>query len=168
MKKVLNKKIITSIFTFFLVFTSVNSVQAEVDPKIKALGTLAAYGTIGGALLGTASLAFGAGGRSVAKGASLGLYAGLLFGGYIVLTHQMRKNRGYENKSEENYYPDADDSSPYESSIDWGNGKTLVSQNSFAALEETSFYSNKKDHYSGPSQKVDLPLYYMNLVHYTF
>ena len=168
MKKIFNQKIITSIFTLFLIFSSVENLHAEVDPKIKALGTLAAYGTIGGALLGTASLAFDAGGRSVAKGASLGLYAGLLFGGYIVLTHQMRKNRTYENKSEDNYYPDAEEVSPYETSIKANDGNTLISQNSFAALDEHNFLSKKEDHYSGLNSKVDIPLYYMNLVHYTF
>lgn len=168
MKKVFNNKITITIFSLLLAFSSVSPSYAEMDPKIKALGSLAAYGTIGGALLGTASLAFGAGGRSVAKGASLGLYAGLIFGGYIVLTHQMSKNRSYENKSEENYYPDAEESSPYESSINWNDGKTLIMQNSFAALDETSFSNKKEDHFSGHSSKVDLPLYYMNLIYYTF
>lgn len=64
-----------------------------LDAKVSAVILMASYGTIGGALLGTASLAFGAEGRSVAKGASIGLYCGLIFGGYIVLSHQLRQNR---------------------------------------------------------------------------
>ena len=55
---------------------------------------MAGYGVVGGALLGTASLAFGSGGRSIAKGASLGLYAGLIFGGYVILSYEMKK-RGF-------------------------------------------------------------------------
>ena len=64
-----------------------------MDAKGGAILLMAGYGTIGGALLGTASLAFGSEGRTVAKGASIGLYCGLIFGGYIVLSHQLRQNR---------------------------------------------------------------------------
>lgn len=64
-----------------------------LDAKVSAVLLMAGYGTVGGALLGTASLAFGAEGRTVAKGASIGLYCGLIFGGYIVMSHQMRQNR---------------------------------------------------------------------------
>ncbi len=79
-----------------------------MDPKIKALGSMALYGTIGGILLGTASLAFGAESRAIAKGASLGLYAGLLFGGYVVLGHALRrKNRRPEYIDD---YPEGADS----------------------------------------------------------
>ncbi len=64
------------------------------DPRLKVVATMAGYGIVGGALLGTASLAFGTSGRSVAKGASLGLYAGLLFGAYVVTSYELKK-RGY-------------------------------------------------------------------------
>lgn len=91
-------------------FSSVS--QAALDPKIKMVATMAGYGVVGGALLGTATLAFGAGGRSIAKGASLGLYAGLIFGGYILFNYEMKK-RGYgQEKPEADYYPES--SSPYE------------------------------------------------------
>lgn len=86
-----------------------------LDPKAKAVGTMAAYGTVGGALLGTASLAFGASGRSIAKGASLGLYGGLLFGIYVVTSYELKK-RGY-NQDREEYYPDSNEN-PYDSSSD--------------------------------------------------
>lgn len=86
-----------------------------MDPRAKAVLTMAAYGTAGGALLGTASLAFGAKGRAVAIGASLGLYAGLIFGTYIVVNHRMQHYR-----YDENYYPDTDTFSPYESGSGWG------------------------------------------------
>lgn len=88
------------------------SVRAEMDPKAKAVGTMALYGTVGGTLLGTASLAFGAKGRSIAIGASLGLYAGLIFGGYVVGTHAL-KSKGYFKEKPEDYYPDTN-GSPYE------------------------------------------------------
>ena len=101
--------------TFFIIFLAINSnARADGSSRGKALGTMALYGTIGGALLGTASLAFGASGRSVAIGASLGLYSGLLFGGYVVGSHEMMK-RKYKGpkESEEQYYPDTE-GSPYE------------------------------------------------------
>jgi len=73
---------------------------------------MAGYGVVGGALLGTASMAFEAGPRAIARGASLGLYAGLLFGGYVILSYEMKK-RGYGNESQQqDYYPDS--RSPYE------------------------------------------------------
>lgn len=85
------KKLITKLSIIFCLLMPLQS-QA-MDAKAGAVLLMAGYGTIGGALLGTASLAFGAEGRTVAKGASIGLYCGLLFGGYIVLSHQMRQNR---------------------------------------------------------------------------
>lgn len=106
----LNCKKILIIFLFALGTTV--PAKAEMDVRIKALGAMALYGTVGGALLGTASLAFGADGRSVAKGASLGLYAGLLFGSYVVLSHAYRKHQQENPKPQENYYPGVE--SPYE------------------------------------------------------
>lgn len=64
--------------------------QAEIPPKIKVVGTLAMYGTVGGALLGAATMAYGTSSRAIFQGASLGLYAGILFGGYILLSHRYR------------------------------------------------------------------------------
>jgi len=104
------KKILISLsLCFSLLFSSS---AFALDPKIKVLGTMAGYGVVGGALLGTASMAFDAGPRAIARGASLGLYAGLLFGGYVILSYEMKK-RGYGNESQQqDYYPDS--RSPYE------------------------------------------------------
>lgn len=99
---------------FFLIHLSF--ANAEIDPRMKALGTMAAYGTVGGALLGTASLAFGTSGRSVAQGASLGLYAGILFGSYVVLSHYTKTR---PSKSSGDYYPEAPPS-PYEEEAEPG------------------------------------------------
>lgn len=93
-------------------FTSIGSVQAQMDPRIKALGAMALYGTVGGALLGTASLAFGTEGRSIAKGASLGLYAGIIFGSYVVISHAYAKHQRENPTPQDNYYPGVQ--SPYE------------------------------------------------------
>ncbi len=124
--------------------------EAAMNPKLKMVGTMAGYGIVGGALLGTASLAFGAGGRSIAKGASLGLYAGILLGGYIILNYEMKK-RGYGIESKGDYYPDS--SSPYEN--DQGFIAPKIEDYRLAQFE------NKKD------PKED-PLFYMNLLHLEF
>lgn len=99
------KKLIISIgLCFTLLFSSS---AFALDPRLKILGTMAGYGVVGGALLGTASMAFDTGPRSIAKGASLGLYAGLLFGGYVILSYEMKK-RGYSGEQQrEDYYPDS-------------------------------------------------------------
>ncbi|MDC0255396.1 hypothetical protein OAK75_10855 [Bacteriovoracales bacterium] len=76
---------------FFSCSSSLHA-QARSGAKAKALGSMAMYGTIGGALLGTASLAFGTTARAIAQGASLGLYAGLIFGSYVVLSHRFQRD----------------------------------------------------------------------------
>ena len=69
-----------------------------LNPKVKAVGLNAVYGSVGGALLGVSTLAFGAKGRVVAKGASLGLYFGLAFGAYVVMTHGRRYSDDVDNR----------------------------------------------------------------------
>ncbi len=112
---------------------------------------MAGYGVVGGALLGTASLAFGTGGRSIAKGASLGLYAGLIFGGYVLFNYEMKK-RGYNQETKENYYP--------ESSGEYDNDQTSIEK---FTLDDFQLAQNdiKKD------PKKD-PLFFMNFLNLTF
>lgn len=81
--------------------------RAEIPVKARAFLTIAGYGTAGGALLGLATMAFGNTSRAVAKGASLGLYAGLLFGTYVLVSHHQKQMGSYE-----------DNSSPYQESND--------------------------------------------------
>ena len=76
--------------------TKTQSSIFQLDPRVKAVGSMALYGSIGGLLLGTASLAFGAKSKSVPQGASLGLYAGLLFGAYVVASHYLRGGKERE------------------------------------------------------------------------
>ncbi len=65
-------------------------------PKVKAFLVVSGYGAAGGALLGLASMAFGSSGRAIAQGASLGLYAGMIFGAYILMTHN-EYDQNYQN-----------------------------------------------------------------------
>jgi hypothetical protein len=74
-------------------------VQAQVSPKAKAFLSVSAYGAAGGALLGFASMAFGTSSRAIAQGASIGLYAGILFGTYVLVSHHQRQNRGTYDRS---------------------------------------------------------------------
>jgi hypothetical protein len=91
------------------------SANAQMDPRAKALGRLALYGTVGGGLLGVAALAFDAPGRSPFVGMSLGLYAGIIFGSYVVITHAVKKHRESlpPGEGDDEYYPETPDS-PYE------------------------------------------------------
>lgn len=163
-----------SITKFFLILALIfvstlsvsTAVRAQMNPRVKAFGAMALYGTAGGALLGTASLAFGSGGRSVAKGASLGLYAGLIFGSYIVISHAYRKHRRENPTPRENYYPDAQ--SPYEDGIDpaaegfyWN-----------PSLEQDLQYSRETSREIRPSlinnkRKLDLN-FSLPLIHFSF
>ena len=97
------------VFLFTLIFSSVSA--WGFNPKVKTIGLNAAYGAIGGGLLGISSLAFGAQGRVVAKGASLGLYFGLAFGAYVVVTH----GRGHDSyDSGEGGYAPSDNTNIYD------------------------------------------------------
>lgn len=89
------KKIILVLFIFFNFIRPIDSIAAspKLNPKTKAFLLMTAYGTVGGFLLGSASLAFDTPGRSPFVGASLGLYAGLAFGTYVLVSHYVEKDR---------------------------------------------------------------------------
>lgn len=89
------KNLIIILFFVFTIFLSSPSHAAapKFNPKTKAFLLMTAYGTVGGFLLGTASLAFDTPGRAPFLGASLGLYAGLAFGGYVLVSHYVEKDR---------------------------------------------------------------------------
>lgn len=73
-----------------------------LDPKGKAFLVICTYGTVGGALLGFASMAFGSNSRAIAQGASLGLYAGIAFGTYVITSH----GKTADDSGEEDPYAD--------------------------------------------------------------
>lgn len=81
------KKLLISLAIMFTLITPTKEAQA-IEPKTKAFLVMCAYGTVGGALLGFASMAFGTNSRAIAQGASLGLYAGIIFGGYVISSHR--------------------------------------------------------------------------------
>ena len=91
------KQILVIMFIVFFSFAPLMHVQAQaqntstsgplLSPETKAFLIMCGYGTVGGGLLGLASLAFGGGARNIAQGASVGLYAGILFGAYVIYSH---------------------------------------------------------------------------------
>ena len=106
------------LLTLFLALTLSTSIlvpsraQADIPAKAKAFLTISGYGAAGGALLGFASMAFGTNSRAIAQGASLGLYAGILFGTYVLVSHHQIRYGTYD-----------DSSSPYTESKDvYGDG----------------------------------------------
>jgi len=142
----MKKYLIALTVSFTLLFSSSSY---AIDPRMKMMATMAGYGVVGGALLGTATLAFGAEGRAVAKGASLGLYAGLIFGTYILVNYEMKK-RGYGQDQKSDYYPEG--SSEYEDE------RTYL-----PALEDYQLaqFDKKKDPNSDP-------LIFVNFLNYQF
>lgn len=100
------RKFISLFLVLFITLALVKpqTARAELPAKAKAILTMSAYGA---ALLGLATMAFGNSSRAVSQGASLGLYAGLIFGAYVLISHH--------NKTVGNY---DDDSSPYQESTD--------------------------------------------------
>jgi hypothetical protein len=103
------RKFISLFLALFITLAVIKpqSAQAEIPVKAKAVLTMAGYGVASGALLGFASMAFGNSSRAVAQGASIGLYAGLLFGAYILVSHHQKQFGSYD-----------DNSSPYQESTD--------------------------------------------------
>lgn len=81
------KKLLISLAIVLTLITPTQEAKA-IDPKAKAFLVMCAYGTVGGSLLGFASMAFGSNSRAIAQGASLGLYAGIIFGGYVISSHR--------------------------------------------------------------------------------
>jgi hypothetical protein len=104
MKKLLTLFLAVTISTSILI---PSRAQADVPAKAKAFLTVSGYGATGGALLGLASMAFGTSSRAIAQGASLGLYAGILFGTYVLVSHHQKRYGSYD-----------DSSSPYTDSTD--------------------------------------------------
>lgn len=81
------KKLLVSLTILFSIIIHSQKANA-LEPKQKAFMVMCAYGTVGGSLLGFASMAFGSNSRAIAQGASLGLYAGIIFGAYVVSSHR--------------------------------------------------------------------------------
>jgi len=173
--KLLKLKSLTILLMTVAIIFLQSPVAKAADGRVKALGTMALYGTAGGALLGAASLAFGTSGRAIAQGASLGLYAGIIFGTYVVVSHSMKKSR-YNNPQpappSDNYYPE-DGQSPYQESQN-GSGSAADGWSSYNRMESMREYSldfgldmksiDKLQKRKGPRR----PIFSMNILSFQF
>ncbi|MES2529330.1 MAG: hypothetical protein V4598_19740 [Bdellovibrionota bacterium] len=136
--------------------------EAQIPVKAKAFLTIVGYGTAGGAILGAASMAFGTSTRAVTQGASLGLYAGILFGTYVLVSHAQGRQGSY-----------SDDSSPYKESNDVY-GDEYNSENGGGEGEEKSrqgFFNRFEDMNQKFGQKAkggNLPPITVNLLNLEF
>jgi hypothetical protein len=146
---------------FVLVFSfSIYSKPAmALDAKVKVLASTSAYGAAGGALLGFASMAFGTTASSIAKGASLGLYAGILFGSYVVISHYYRPQ--YEAPYEDSESPyESGDGAPYDSKKGGSSADEQAPQ-----LHERAFQLNQMNLNYKPRQA---PPVYLDLIRWEF
>ncbi|MBF0300791.1 MAG: hypothetical protein HQK51_18930, partial [Oligoflexia bacterium] len=62
------KIFLLAICSFYLFVCNIQQSKAEVDARAKIVLSMATYGTVGGALLGLASMAYGTKFRAVAVG----------------------------------------------------------------------------------------------------
>ncbi len=84
--------------------------SADFGEDLKTLGLSSLYGTIGGTLAGVAVMAAGGDSKSVMKGASIGLVAGVGIGGYFVV-----KDKITPPKVDGQTFPSGDISKIYDS-----------------------------------------------------
>jgi len=143
--------------------------RAELPVKAKAVMTMSAYGAAGGARLGYATMAFGNSSRAIAQGASLGLYAGIFFGSYVLLSHYQKQVGSYD-----------DNSSPYQESSDiygdeydaeqgGGDGGSSGKGGFFDRFEVMQEHvHNQSFTFQSQKQRKTLPSIQMNLFQYNF
>lgn len=161
MKKLLS---LTIAVCLLLTLVTPNRAQAEIPAKARAFLTIAGYGTAGGALLGAASMAFGTSTRAIAQGASLGLYAGLIFGTYVLVSHHQKSK----------YIRYDDDYSPYRRSSELYNEDEYDS--SYGGSDSSSrggggFFDRHQQIQSKFNYKQNggnIPPIYVNFLNYSF
>ncbi|MBL6989401.1 MAG: hypothetical protein ISR65_06470 [Bacteriovoracaceae bacterium] len=158
----MKKFIYVNFVKVILIGTMVISYMAPahaLSPKGKAILTMAVYGTVGGALLGTSMfLAIGGTSRSIFQGASLGLYAGLLFGAYVVGSHAMKKFKWNKDSGKDDYYGPP-----------MGSGGTSApAGDDYYRHINHSFEPTFRRDLPGKKNYKNMPLFYINLINYQF
>lgn len=158
----MRKNILYKLRPFFLLLIALTLIMPTeskaLAPKAQVVVTMSLYGTVGGAMLGLASLAYGTNFRAVAMGASLGLYAGLLFGGYLIGSHyfykESRSGPVYTNPEE-----GENGASPYNGSED------TLGSDSGAVFRHTPI---GKGLVRVGSAQYQTPLLYVPIIHISF
>lgn len=165
------KLLLIPLFVTFLLVSSLPNNAYALNPKVKVLLSTGSYGAIGGTLLGAATLAFGTSGRTVAQGASIGLWSGLLFGSYIILSHM-----AVQNNADESVVPYGGDS-PYETGPEEGGSASGQPETDAAGnpLERWNPYVEMRDFQleSGwanrlPRQPISNAKFYINVLNVSF
>lgn len=166
------KKLILIVFIFTSFLAPMNKAHA-LDAKSKAFMIMCTYGTIGGALLGFASMAFGTNSRAIAQGASLGLYAGIAFGAFVITSHNQQSTIDPYQEQPAPPPPSSGFGAPLGDSYDQGGfggqdsegGGGFFGDNRAVEIQENLFSNyrlkNKK------SREISLPIY-VNLINYQF
>jgi hypothetical protein len=161
---VMKKAVIILSLSLFCFTANIENAQAQVPPKAKAFLVICSYGTVGGALLGFATLAFGTSSRAIAQGASLGLYAGIIFGSYVITSHETTKDAPVEEYNPG--YPPPED--PY---APGGYGAPVEEEDSSPrGLFDFRYQEQQQDLaiYNGSTVKNAPPPVYFNLIQARF
>ncbi len=168
------KKIISSFLICFIILSvgRPQEASAEIPPKAKAFLVITGYGAGGGALLGVASLAFGSSTKAIAKGASLGLYAGILFGAYVLISHHNKQFGDYEDNSSpysESKDIYGDDYNSEEGGGEEDSGATNKNRGFFDRIQliQENMY-NQSFTFHSVKKKNSLPPIQMNIIQYNF
>lgn len=145
------------------------SARAEIPVKAKAFLTIAGYGAAGGALLGLATMAFGNSSRAVAQGASLGLYAGLIFGTYVLVSHHNKQVGSYDDQGP--YQESNDIYSDEYNSEEGGSDRDDRSKRGgffdrFQVMQEHMY--NQSFTIQADKKKSNMPPIQMNILQYNF
>lgn len=166
------RKILCTLLVVLFTFTFVapHEAKAEMPVKAKAFLTIVGYGTAGGAILGAASTAFGTSTRAIAQGASLGLYAGILFGTYVLVSHHNKRYGSYDDNSSP--YQDSNDiyGDEYQSDGGGSNNNEESQKGGFFDRFETiqeKFETNALS-LGGPKRGTRVPPLKINLFQYNF
>lgn len=156
------RKILSTLLILLVVsFLKPEAARAEMPVKAKAFLTIVGYGTAGGAILGAATMAFGTSTRAVAQGASLGLYAGILFGTYVLVSHHNKRYGSYE-----------DNSSPYSESTDvYGDEYNSEDGGSDGEGDRQGFFNrfeSMTEKFKAKEKGSKMPPIHINLLQYNF
>jgi hypothetical protein len=157
------RKILCTLFVVIFTFTLIRpqEARAELPVKARAFLTIAGYGTAGGALLGAASMAFGTSARAIPQGASLGLYAGILFGTYVLVSHHNKRYGSYDDNASP--YGESSDIYGDEYQEDDGGSRNGRSSRGFFDRFETM-----QDKFGDKKRGSQMPPLYLNLLNYQF
>lgn len=155
---------------FTLTFVAPREARAEMPVKAKAFLTIVGYGTAGGAILGAASTAFGTSTRAIAQGASLGLYAGIIFGTYVLVSHHNKRYGSYDDNSSP--YAESNDiySDEYQDEEGGGSNNDEAQKGGFFDRFETIQEKFEGNAFSlgGPKRGTRVPPLKINLIQYNF